>query len=85
MWVIRGKSTSLDGEEPGVFVLEIRGVGTAVGGVSPHLRVVFLVQVGMAVVGSPRSCVGSAMPAWSRAGCLALLVGAGSRAGIIPG
>lgn len=59
MWVIRGKSTSLDGEEPGVFVLEMRGVGRAAGGVPPRVRVVFLGQVGMAEVGSPRSCAGS--------------------------
>lgn len=69
MWVIRGKSTSLDSEEPGVFVLEIRGVGTAGGGVSPRLRVVLLVQVGMVEVGSPRSWAGSC-DACQELGCL---------------
>lgn len=71
MWVIRGKSTSLDREEAGVFVLEIRGVGTAVGGVSPHLRAVFLVQVGMVEAGSPwmecwllRCLPGAGLAAW---------------------
>lgn len=76
MWVIRGKSTSLDREEAGVFVLEMRGVGTAVGGISPHLRVVLLVQVGMVELAAHGWCAGSCDAAW-----LSLLV----RAGVIPG